>query len=389
MATSELHSQVEVLVRNRLEPTPFAASDLKELSGGTANFIYRATLREPLPDGTRHVLVKHGEGFVKNSPGFKLTTSRCRIEQECLETLSELKVVGQADSDDVFKYAVRTPRALYFDAESNTQVQEFLSDGIDLKSYALATFSPHTPESHKAECHALGKAIGRWLRALHDLSVAGTNQQAGHTRDQSGLAGLVAENIELQKLKHAINFGLLQGQPDKFPKVLGDDARQAFAKVQDMAAQELEDESQLGIIHGDFWTGNILLPNKPITPDQEVPVFVVDWEMAQLGKRNLDLGQMIAELYELWLYKSITAGLWIIEGFTAGYGVGTAEFAFRTAIQTGAHLVCFGTSVPGWGTPEQNEMVAEKGRDLIMHALDKDRGWFEKSELASLFGKVQ
>lgn len=80
MAAPDIHSQAEALVRRVLESTPYAPSDLEALSGGTANFIYRATLRRPLPDGTRQVLVKHGEDFVKNSPGFKLTTSRCVCE---------------------------------------------------------------------------------------------------------------------------------------------------------------------------------------------------------------------------------------------------------------------------------------------------------------------
>ncbi|KXJ94489.1 kinase-like domain-containing protein [Microdochium bolleyi] len=382
MATPQARSEVEALVRKVLDPTPYAPADLVELSGGTANFIYRATLRTPLPDGTCEVLIKHGEDYVKNSPGLKLATSRCRVEQECLETLSAFKIVGKTDADDAYRYAVRTPRALYFDAASSTQVQEYLSGGIDLKNYALANFPANTPESHKAECVALGRAIGRWLRELHDWSAAAGAQQAK-------LKDLVGGNAELQKLKHTINFEWLQGQPDKFPNVLGQDARQTFAKVKDMAAKELEDEAQLEVVHGDFWSGNVLLPNRLITPDDEVPVFVVDWEMAQLGVRSLDLGQMVAELYELWLYKSITAGLWIIEGFTAGYGIVAEQSAFRTAIQTGAHLVCFGTSVPGWGTREQNEMVAERGRDLIMRASEKDRRWFDQSELACLFSRVQ
>lgn len=111
--------------------------------------------------------------------------------------------------------------------------------------------------------------------------------------------------------------------------------------------------------------------------------------MAQLGVRSLDLGQMTAELYELWLYKSITAGLWIIQGFAAGYGVINEDSAFRTAIQTGAHLVGFGTSVLDWGTPAQTEKVAERGRDIIMHAYNKDRRWFDESELECLFSSVQ
>lgn len=141
-------------------------------------------------------------------------------------------------------------------------------------------------------------------------------------------------------------------------------------------------------------TDSILLPNAPILPSAEaVPVFVVDWEMAQLGLPNLDLGQMLAEMYELWLYKRIRGGLWMMEGLVEGYGAVTEAFALRTAIQLGAHLVCFGTSVPGWGAPEQVREVARRGRDIISHAWRKDRAWFEKEggggELAGLFSTAQ
>ena len=93
---------------------------------------------------------------------------------------------------------------------------------------------------------------------------------------------------------------------------------------------------------------------------------------------------MIGELYELYLYRGILAGLWLIDGFCAGYGIEDDAFAFRTAVHVGTHLVCFG-SVPGWGTAEQVLEVVAKGKEIIVRAWKKDREWFIASELASLF----
>lgn len=107
--------------------------------------------------------------------------------------------------------------------------------------------------------------------------------------------------------------------------------------------------------------------------------------MCQLGVRPLDLGQMIAELYELTLYKDIKAGLWIVDGFLAGYGFVDDDFAYRTALHVGTHLVVFGTSVLGWGTPEQAELVARTGREIILRSWETDRSWFEGHDLAPLF----
>jgi hypothetical protein len=94
---------------------------------------------------------------------------------------------------------------------------------------------------------------------------------------------------------------------------------------------------------------------------------------------------MIAELYELYLFKDIHAGRWLVEGFAVGYGIPNDDFAFRTAIHVGTHLVCWGSSVPGWGTEEQILEVVTKGRDLIVHAWQKDKAWFMDSDLACLF----
>lgn len=107
--------------------------------------------------------------------------------------------------------------------------------------------------------------------------------------------------------------------------------------------------------------------------------------MAQVGYRALDLGQMIAELYETKLFKGVSAGLWIIEGFVEGYGTISNKMAFRTAIHVGVHLVCWGSRVPGWGTPEQVEAVVKVGRDLIVHAWNEDKAWFQTQPLACLF----
>jgi hypothetical protein len=94
---------------------------------------------------------------------------------------------------------------------------------------------------------------------------------------------------------------------------------------------------------------------------------------------------MIAEMYALWLYKSLKQGLWMMQGFTKGFGKDDEASAFRTAQQVGTHLLCVTTDDPSWGPPEEAEHVVRIGRDIIVHAWKKDRAWFENSELKCLF----
>jgi hypothetical protein len=125
---------------------------------------------------------------------------------------------------------------------------------------------------------------------------------------------------------------------------------------------------------------SVLLPDKEIDTPVQTPVFVVDWEVMSLGVRVRDVGQMIAELYQLKLFKDIDAGEWLVEGFLAGYGKLKTEEVFRTIIHVGCHLIVVGGTVPGWGSSEDVARVVTVGRDMIINGWEKNQAWFESRE---------
>ncbi|EXM16552.1 hypothetical protein FoTM2_004553 [Fusarium oxysporum f. sp. vasinfectum] len=265
------------------------------------------------------------------------------IEIESLKILSPVSSFGN-QPNDTHNFVVRTPKFYHFDQDSSTQPQ----------------------------CHELGKALGSWLRNF----VAWSAQQVKH-RD------LVAQNEFGQAVRHMLNYAWLHERTKEYPGILND-VEDILTQVEQLAASEKENTDELQIIHGDFWTGNVVLPDAAIKEGTKIPVFVVDWEMTQLGLPSVDFGEMITEMYALWLYKSIDAGLWMMEGFIEGYGHISEEFAFRTAIHVGTHLVCVTTDFPAWGR-ENYERVVAAGKDIIVHAWKKDREWFEEGDLACLF----
>lgn len=116
-------------------------------------------------------------------------------------------------------------------------------------------------------------------------------------------------------------------------------------------------------------------------------MFIIDWEVLSLGVPLRDVGQMIAELAMLQLFKDITAGSWLVEGFLEGYGTLTRDEALRVAIHAGCHFVVIGGSVAGWGSQADIERVVAFGRDAMLRGWEKDAAWFEGSILERLFQK--
>jgi len=69
--------QVGLEVAKELSQTRYAGSSLSLLSGGSANFLFRWTLAQPLQDGKKTVIIKHSKGYVSVNRNFHLDVSRC------------------------------------------------------------------------------------------------------------------------------------------------------------------------------------------------------------------------------------------------------------------------------------------------------------------------
>ncbi|KAF5020302.1 hypothetical protein F66182_7678 [Fusarium sp. NRRL 66182] len=378
-----MSDQIRQQVFTWLNATPFAAASLESLTGGQANFTYRARLLRPLQDGTTDVVVKHGEPYMARHPANEITIDRCDVEAECLAEMAANEVhAGQSDSTI---YTVRTTKAYTYDTETKNLVLEYLPNVVDLKTFSLNHFPCSTPRYLQQPTHNLGKALAEYMAKFHEMTREAVRGRAA-SPDVSPLtkfSTVLDGSDKMQALKHWINYDWLMDRVDQFPDILTE-AKEIFMQVKQMALQELT-SSDLTIIHGDYYPQNILQDDSPLQAGTERTLFVVDWENAQLGVPSMDHGGMMGEMYVLWLYKHMDAGLWMVQGYAEGLGPRSEAQAWRVALQMGVHLVSFGTLASGWGTPTEVENMARLGRDMIVKAWNKDRDWFEQSELACLF----
>lgn len=118
-------------------------------------------------------------------------------------------------------------------------------------------------------------------------------------------------------------------------------------------------------------------------------IFIIDWEFAQYGDRSYDLGQIVGDLYERKVFGNFSNVMTVMNAVIDGYGELSDEMAFRTASYVGVHLISWDNRRPRQGPrvapPEVATAGLAIGRDLIVKGWEKDRGFFEKGDLASLF----
>lgn len=207
----------------------------------------------------------------------------------------------------------------------------------------------------------------------------------------------------MRDLKFWLNYGSnITAMIDKFPEILAP-SRDVFESVGN-EVQGILDRGEGTLTHGDFWSGkygssicpnftrdnahkktSVLLADAELPePGQPLTMYVVDWELTHITSTAFDLGQMVGDLFESRHFKNLEAAERLIEAFMEGYGPLDESTAFRTAIQVGVHLICWGPNPPK-GTPEQVKAALAMGRDFVVRGWKKDREFFDGTVLKYLF----
>ncbi|KAH8130402.1 hypothetical protein FP744_10009295 [Trichoderma asperellum] len=376
-------------VLDELAHTPYSCSGLTKLSGGTANFLYRGTLLKPLEGDANEkvaqtLVVKRSTDYVATNRDFPLDITRCIFEESMVLALDG---IGYAITTPSGPSVVTAPRLYMFNPDTYTQVHEDFLGATDLTTTLQSTnVDQILPESNG---RSIGYALGSWLRFFHNW----TSEPA-----QTALRERVGPNKSMRQLKCLITYDSFIEILERHPETI-EGYKETLEAVKSTMKYEFErpptegDEIR-GLIHGDFWAGNVLLPDSSWNDAQQSTqephkLIIIDWENAQFGHRAVDIGGILADLYERKHFKNIDASIPIMQGFIRGYGPMSEELAFSVAIHAGVHLICWyyrrnrNDPLP-FPLPKVLDALT-LGRDFILKGWAKDKKWFEDSVLAPLF----
>ncbi|EUC63888.1 phosphotransferase enzyme family protein, partial [Rhizoctonia solani AG-3 Rhs1AP] len=314
-----------------LSNTCFAATNVQRIVGGFSSFTYRVTLSLPLEDGSTTLVLKHYEGYVAASPGFKLDSARSEFEYNALVALWDS---GLVDGDSV----VQVPRPIHYDRETHSI---FLAD--------------------------LGSDIVN-LNVMFDDRLQGAYSDP--------------DLAEIQNVASTIGSALgdFLGREDLF-KIFRDLAARSATKfgikeewLTNMLAEELRKSStdDQVLVMGDFSLNNILV-HRVLDP-KKLRIYVIDWELCRPACPESDLGELIGTWLSFAHYRCIGKDFPFLPSFYNAYCKHHAVDRTRMTLQAGLYTMGLGTTAP-WvrsGGDEIYERTTMLGYDLMKLAQGGD-----------------
>ncbi|KAF9025913.1 hypothetical protein BGZ52_008210 [Haplosporangium bisporale] len=320
---------------------------LEKLTGGSANFVWRATVASPSPnvfDGAKTVVIKHAEEYVASYKEMKLDTIRMEYEDRVLHIVHK---ASTQPGENIATHKVHVPKVYFFDPVNHVTVQEDGGSAPHLKDY----ISSLKEAPSKELTTAIGSSLGEFIARLHLYGHKHRNEL--YTKEQ--MENPMALDLSLTK---AAEWG----------------GKRLMTEPETLA-------------HGDFWPGNILVKTKTNeatgATDLE-QVYVIDWELARYAPAAMDLGQLLAECNTLHMYRQPSPELQtsILEAYCKTYGDKLTVQDLKTAaIHIGGHLLVW-APYTGWfdrNDLEKRKEVVSLGLEYIRHAWAEDWAWFRDS----------
>ncbi|KAF2724120.1 kinase-like protein [Polychaeton citri CBS 116435] len=330
---------------------------IERLLEGFAGFVYRVHLNidalvADSKGGLHSIIVKHAEPYAARAKQWEMDPNRMDFEYNALQFYSTPTMHGDGSA--------RSPKVLNYDQQHRVLIMEDAGTLPSVKGW-------FTSDVDVNSAAAVGSKLGNFLANLHNLTI-----------DDIELKGKFNGNHTAKYLSGELYFGRLPVTAKKH----GFDS--AFiAEAAEAGRREVYESSEV-LTHGDFWTGNILVPS---TSPQ---LLVLDLELSKPGTAAFDVGQMAAEMYCLAAFRDRGKGMAMLEAFLKGYRErrereGGKVEAAKVAIRIGAHLLQIMPNA--WGAEageERVKMEINVGVELIKMGWEKDGPKLRESVVRSL-----
>lgn len=286
--TSTADLTTEEGLSNHLTAKSVGHTSVTLLTGGTANYVYRALLS----DG-RTVVYKHAAPYLHSNKSFAFDSSRMDYEDRALEALPPLlkEQLPESDVHPVGWYS--------YDQEAKLLCIEDGGERELKKAYA----------DERLDITKIGEELGRWIAALHECSTK---------------TSLSLTNQDDLKANNHIGVTIYRHSYRNLSSALAQFGHDADLgkRIDEEFGSKLATENEC-VCHGDFWPGNVLVRVRN-EADKDAKLTVVDWEMTRRGTSATDVGQFAAEAFLLDRFRG---GRGLLRAFLNAYVVARIDSA--------------------------------------------------------------
>ncbi|KAG8813130.1 hypothetical protein FRC17_001662 [Serendipita sp. 399] len=317
--------------------TPFPASSVTRLSGGFANWTYRATLKDPY-DYTnirnqrkvvKSIVVKFSSDVAAAYGNVALDLYRTKAEVAAIKLISGLDLPGMhlskadadANDDNTTRPTVSLPELLLYDSTNHvgcyvdlgplSTLKDYLKNHPGPESIALATDAGHSLGEFLAGLHLWGWKLLQTEQARAQDSTSTTPPLDVFYRNEGGKQICAWRTI-----------GALEGVVKEFSSIEGEADWERITN--EMRREVLEVNETFN--YGDFWTGNVLIEMQSPDPPNDgtetrtlKALHLLDWELAKTGSASTDIAQFAAEAFMLRQFSASPAGEALLISFLTTY----------------------------------------------------------------------
>jgi 5-methylthioribose kinase len=312
------------------------------LTGGTANYVYRATFE----NGSTTVY-KHAAPYLHSNTKFAFDPLRMDYENRILDILS----LGYEDGLNVFtESSVRAVRVLSYDEDRKLLCME---DGGQQNLKSAYT-------EHGLDMPKIGEELGKWIAAFHTaLKRASLGSSPGDTSNND-----IA--VRIYRYSYESLSGALQSRG--YDSKIGERINNEFGSL-------LATDNEC-VCHGDFWPGNVLMQANNSSAENPVQMTIVDWEMVRRGTSATDVGQFAAEAFLLDRFRG---GRGLLAAFLTSYATTREAFDVRlgrswlkrVVVHWAVHVAFWPTRVP-WTDQIGTDELMGIGVDVLTAVLEDD-----------------